>query len=79
LPETHITDANRKAPDLTRALGEAEDWPCLTTALLMLNECETWHLTKFAASLAGHPIVYRAKVNEKAWAYFAIDTPIWET
>lgn len=79
LPDTHITDATRKAPDLAHAIGSEKGWPCLTTPLLMMNECEAWLLTKFAASLAKYPLVYRAKVNEKAWAYFAIDTPIWET
>ena len=78
LPETLITTATRRAPDLARAKGEAEDWPVLTTPMLMLNECEAWHMTDFAASLAGHPMVYRAKVNQKAWAFFAIDQLSWE-
>ncbi|KJZ18867.1 DUF6882 domain-containing protein [Loktanella sp. S4079] len=79
LPDTHITDANRKAPDLARAKGIENDWPCLTTAMLLLNDHEAWHLTEYAASLAQYPMVYRAKVNEKAWSFFAIDTPVWET
>ncbi|MDX8353888.1 hypothetical protein SLH47_16090 [Cognatiyoonia sp. IB215182] len=79
LPDTHITPANRKASDLARAKGEAEGWPCLTTPSLLLNADEAWHLTDLAAFLAGYPMVYRAKVNEKAWAYFAIDQLAWET
>lgn len=74
-----ITPATRKAPDLARAKGEAEGWPCLTNSSLLLNQEEAWHLTDLAASLAGYPMVYRAKVNEKAWAYFAIDELVWET
>jgi len=77
LPDTHITERTRKAPDLARAKGEAEGWPCLTTPYLMLNANEAWHLTKYSAWLAGYPLVYRASVNEKAKAYFAIDQLRW--
>jgi len=76
---TQITPATRKAPDLARAKGEAEGWPCLTNPSLLLNQGEAWHLTNLAAYLAEYPMVYRAKVNEKAWAYFAIDELAWET
>jgi hypothetical protein len=77
LPESHITPATRRASDLARTLGAENDWPVLTSRLLLLNDHEAWHLTKLAASLAGHKVVYRAPVNDKATAYFAIDALKW--
>ncbi|MEL6451803.1 MAG: DUF6882 domain-containing protein [Pseudomonadota bacterium] len=79
LPDSHITDATRKAPDLARAAGAAHGWVCLTTPTLLLDDAGAWHMTKYAARCAGHPLVYRAKVNDRAWAYFAMDTPVWES
>jgi hypothetical protein len=77
MPETHITPKTRRAPDLARALGKERDWPVLTSQLLMVGEREAWHLTRLSASLAGHALVYRAPVNEKATVYFAIDALKW--
>ena len=57
--------------------GVTNDWQAVTKRLLAVNEHEAWHLTNLVAHLNGWPMVYRARVNEMNWHYFALSRPVW--
>ncbi len=58
-------------------LGQKKGWDALTTKSLLVNENEAWNLTKLAAHASEMPLVYRAKVNDINWHYFALSRPSW--
>ena len=60
-----------------RAHGAAQGWKALTEPFLYINEHDSWHMADLAADLAGWPMVYRAKVNDKNFHYFAIARPVF--
>ncbi len=78
-PEGWMPEAAVAAAQRARARGEEEGWQALTERMLAVNEEEAWHLTNLVAHLNGWPLVYRAKVNEKNWHFFAIDRPVATT
>lgn len=57
--------------------GREKGWDALTTKSLLVNEHEAWNLTKMVAYLSDMPLVYRAKVNDINWHYFALSRPSW--
>ena len=57
--------------------GLERDWNAMTTKSLLVNEHEAWNLTKMVAHLSDMPLVYRAKVNDINWHYFALSRPSW--
>ena len=78
-PETWMPEP---ALDVARHLkirGTEETWEAVTTKNLVLGEHEAWHLAKLAARAAHFPMVYRARVNEVNWHYFAIGRMSWES
>ena len=74
----HSTAATIGASDRLKLYGEEHCHSVLTTNLLLVTEHDTWHLAKITAFLSNLPGVYRAKVNDRAWAYFAFAEPSWE-
>ena len=61
----------------TYDLGRQNGWEALTTKSLLVNGKEAWKLTKMVAQVSGMPLVYRAKVNDINWHYFALSRPSW--
>ena len=57
--------------------GQDQCWDALTTKSLLVNEMEAWNLTKLVAHASDMPLVYRAKVNDINWHYFALSRPSW--
>ncbi len=70
-PETELTLVRR-----LREHGAQWGWQPLTEPLLYLGEPDSWHMADLAADLAGWPMVYRAKVNDSNYHYFAISRPV---
>jgi hypothetical protein len=60
-----------------REYGIEFDWEALTAKSLLVNEQEAWNLTKLVAHISDMPLVYRAKVNDINWHYFALSRPSW--
>ena len=58
-------------------IGRDHDWQAVSEKLLAVNTNEAWHLTKLCAHLLNYPLVYRAKVNEVNWHYYAIGQLEW--
>ena len=58
-------------------LGRKHGWNTLTTKSLLVNENQAWNLTKMVAHASDMPMVYRAKVNDLNWHYFALGRPSW--
>ncbi len=57
--------------------AKAEDWQAATERMLLVNEHEAWHLTKLAAHISDMPLVYRGKVNDANWHFYAIGQLRW--
>ena len=75
MPEGWLTPQSRAVCERLRARARQEDgWTPVLFGNLLVNEHEAWHLTNLAAWVSDMPIVYRAKVNEMNWHYFAIGT-----
>lgn len=71
------TEVSTRQLEQVRAYGEANGFPVLTTPYLVVAAEDAWHLAKIAAHLLSWPGVYRAKVNDKSWSYFAFAQPAW--
>ena len=76
-PEDWVPAPARTVAERLRKVGEEEGWEAATSRELAVNEHEAWHLTELAAHIAGYPLVYRARVNEQNWHYYAIDRLRW--
>ncbi|MEO0623887.1 MAG: DUF6882 domain-containing protein [Pseudomonadota bacterium] len=74
---THMKDGPTLAADRARLCGERRGMPILTEPYLIVSADDAWHLTSIGAFLAELPGTYRAKVNDKAWAYWAFGEPRW--
>ena len=57
--------------------GLDNGWQAVPARLLAVTTHEAWHLTKLVAHLNGWPMVYRARVNDINWHYFAMTRPRW--
>jgi hypothetical protein len=75
-PEEWCPNPPRTAVEKTWEIGAANGWQAVTERLLAVNEHEAWHLTNLVAHLAGWPLVYRARVNDINWHYYAIARPV---
>ncbi len=78
MPEDWLTPASRRVCETLKARADTEkDWEPVQWGTLFVNEHEAWHLTNLAAWVNNMPMVYRAKVNDLNWHYFAIAEPRW--
>jgi hypothetical protein len=73
----YTTPATESPAKRVLAYGKEHDCEALSSNLLMLNENEAWHMAAVTAHLSEYPLTYRAKVNDKAWLYFALSAPQW--
>jgi len=73
----HATEATEIAAQRVFEYGEERGFPVLTSNLLIVDQDNAWHMADVAAYLSGLPGVYRAKVNDVAWQYFAFSEPEW--
>jgi len=77
MPEGWVHSHAQVVARRARAYGVEFNWEALTTKTLLVNEQEAWNLTKLVAHLSEMPLVYRAKVNDINWHYFALSRPSW--
>ena len=77
MPDGWVHPYAVEVADHAREVGEQKGWGALTSRLLLVDEHEAWHLTKLTAHLSDMPLVYRAKVNDVNYHYYAIERPVW--
>lgn len=70
-------EARKVCARLKERAEEEGNWEPVERGTLYVNEHEAWHLTNLAAWVSDMPMVYRARVNEKNWHYFAIGPLKW--
>ncbi|MBM7068943.1 DUF6882 domain-containing protein [Actibacterium sp. 188UL27-1] len=61
----------------SREVGEQKAWDILTNWMLLVDEHAAWHLTKLTAHLSNMSLVYRVKVNDANYHYYAIERRVW--
>lgn len=76
-PDDWTAPAALEVAKTVHAEGVKHGWQAVTEKYLAVDEDEAWHLTELAAHFSKMPLVYRAKVNEKNWHFFAIERPTW--
>lgn len=76
-PDEWVHEKALKPVNHAYDLALANGWQSVTERLLAVNEHEAWHLTKLVAHLNSMPMVYRARVNDINWHYFAMTRPRW--
>lgn len=77
MPDDWVHQHARVVSKRCHDFGTEKSWDALTTKSLLVNEMEAWNLTKLAAQISDMPLVYRAKVNDINWHYFALSRPSW--
>lgn len=78
MPDDWLHPPVRTVCERLKARADQEgDWEPVMHGTLFVNEHEAWHLTNLAAWVNDMPMVYRAKVNEMNWHYFALGKPTW--
>ena len=75
MPDGWVAPAARTAAERLHAHADRAGWEAGQHGLLYVNEYEAWRMAKLTAHVSGLPLVYRAKVNELNWHYFAIGAP----
>jgi len=77
MPKGWVHDHAQVVSKRAREYGFEFGWEALTNKSLLVNEQEAWNLTKLVAHISDMPLVYRAKVNDINWHFFALGRPSW--